>query len=64
VLVAVQVDSLRATSLIHAGRFTKPSNATSTTSTTTNTPLAAANETSKDHLREILEELPDDDSVS
>lgn len=57
--VVVQVDSLKATSL--TGRFSKQANQTSNSSTTTSTTQAPAN----DRLREILDEVPeDDDGVS
>lgn len=60
VFVVVQVDSLRATSLIHAGKFTKLLN-TSSTSSTTASPSTSSEAPSSDRLRELLEELPDDE---
>jgi hypothetical protein len=59
VFVVVQVDSLKATSL--TGRFSKPLNQTSNSnSTTTSTQVPVS-----DRLKEILEEVPeDDDGVS
>ncbi|CRK96050.1 CLUMA_CG009487, isoform A [Clunio marinus] len=50
----VHVESLRATSLIHAGKFSKLLNTTTSTTTTEESPPA-------DKLREILDEVPDDE---
>jgi hypothetical protein len=62
VFYVVQVESLKATSLIHAGRFTKASNATTTT-TPPSSSSSSSESPSKDRLREILDEMPDDDDV-
>lgn len=58
VFVVVQVDSLRATSLIHAGKFSKLLNTSSTTSTTASPSSEAP---SNDRLRELLDEVPEDE---
>lgn len=51
------MESLKATSLIHAGKFSKLLNSTSTTAS----PSTSSEEPSSDHLRELLDEIPDDD---
>jgi len=59
VFVVVQVDSLKATSL--TGRFSKPINQTSNSSSTTTSTQVPAN----DQQKVILDEVPeDDDGVS
>lgn len=53
----VHIESLKATSLIHAGKFNKLLNqTTSTTSTTEGAP--------GDRLKEAADEIPDDEEVS
>lgn len=59
VFYVVHVESLKATSLIHAGKFSKLHNTTSS-STTTALPTSSE-EPSSDRLRALLDELPDDD---
>jgi hypothetical protein len=55
----VNVESLKATALIHGGKFSKLFNQTTTTSTTQGTPISST--TSGDKLQEVLDEVPDDD---
>ncbi|KAG5678666.1 hypothetical protein PVAND_008319 [Polypedilum vanderplanki] len=57
----VHVESLRATSLIHAGKFTKLLNATNNSNNNNSTTTSSTTEGSADRLRAILDELPDDD---
>lgn len=65
VFYVVQVESLKATSLIHAGRFTKAANTTTTSTTppsSSSTSSSSSSESpSKDRLRAILDEMPDED---
>lgn len=55
----MQVESLKATSLIHAGKFSKLLNATTTSSTTASP--SSSESSSSDHLRELLDEATEDE---
>lgn len=53
----VPIESLKATSLIHAGKFSKLLN----TTTTSPAPSSSSEEPAKSALQEMLAEMPDDD---
>lgn len=57
-MFVVHIESLKATSLIHAGKFSKLLN--TTTSSTTSTTEKSADE-AKDPLKAIVDDGPDDD---
>lgn len=56
-MFVVHVESLKATSLIHAGKFSKLLNTTTSTSSTTEEPQ-------KDPLKDMVGEMPDEEVSS
>jgi hypothetical protein len=55
----VNVESLKATSLIHAGKFPKLQNLTTTSSTTTEE--SASSSPTKEKQQEVLDGVPDEE---
>lgn len=60
-MYVVDVESLKATSLIHPGKFSKSSNSTTSTTTSSESPSSSSSkEPLNNYFKELLDELPNE----